>query len=130
MEGKGEVAVKQLKTSIGILADDYPTWAWYVGALGEIKWIISGEDLPGRLPGDPVRFSRDDTSGVGKLSSIQVLLVQGDWKSVKPDIWKIKGLNIVLQSKDASFGRARNSSLERPSLPVDWKWGTLPLFHN
>ena len=41
-------------TPIGILAVDYPTWGWYVGAMGKIKWMISGHNLPGRMKGDSV----------------------------------------------------------------------------
>ena len=50
---KAQVVVKRRETTIGILAEALPTWAWYVGALGKIMWVISKMDIPARLPTDP-----------------------------------------------------------------------------
>ena len=49
----GAVTVRKGQTPIGIVAERSPTWAWYVGALGKVIWLVGSEDLIGRKPGDP-----------------------------------------------------------------------------
>ena len=63
-------------TPIGILSTDYPTWGWYVGAIGKVKWMLSGNDLPGRMEGDPVRYDKDHPPFY--LENVEVLLVRGN----------------------------------------------------
>ena len=37
---QGVVTVRKGHTLIVIVAERSPTWAWYVGALGSIKWLV------------------------------------------------------------------------------------------
>ena len=44
------------KTKIGILSAAAPVWSWYMGSFGDIRWVYSPMDIPGRLVGDPPWF--------------------------------------------------------------------------
>ena len=55
IEEIGRVSLSVGNTAIGIVSAGNPTWAWYVGTMGRVKWMWSGNDLPGRLPEDPVQ---------------------------------------------------------------------------
>ena len=76
----GAVSLGVGTTPIGILATDYPTWGWYVGAMGKTKWIISGQDLPGQIEGDAVHYASGKL--LDGLEDVDVLLVQGDWSLI------------------------------------------------
>ena len=67
-----EIAVITLRvgnTPIWILSADYR-------AIGKVKWMLSGNDLPGQMEGDPVRYDIDHPPG--ELENVEVLLLQGN----------------------------------------------------
>ena len=46
---KVEFLLSKGKTKIGICSVTAPVWTWYVGSLGDIRWVYSPTDIPGRL---------------------------------------------------------------------------------
>ena len=80
IEEIGRVSLSVGNTAIGVLAANHPTWAWYVGAMGKVKWMRSGNDLPGRMVGDPAHYSIENKEDV--LVDVEVLLLQGEWNLV------------------------------------------------
>ena len=80
IQAMGSVSLSVGTTPIGILATYYPTWGWYVRSMGKVKWLFSGEDLPGRMEGDPIWYGLGGSRE--ELEEIEVLLVQGDWELI------------------------------------------------
>ena len=137
VQDKAQVIVKKGTTAIGILADELPTWAWYVGALGKIMWIMSKKDVPGRLPSDP-RWYRVGEDPV-KLEPVEILLLQGQWNSVPAQVWK-NGTRLILRCVEArargskGVKRSKNKTnaskiYVTESLPADWEAGMFYLAH-
>ena len=129
VKSSARVIVEKRYTAVGVIAGGYPTWAWYVGALGELKWIISGNELPGKMTGDPTRYTFGQASN---LETVSVVLVQGDWSLVPSEVWNMD-LDVIL-----SAGRQRKSrgkKRKKPGLftselvPPGWTEGSMKLGH-
>ena len=86
---------------IGVLAVGHPTWAWCVGAMGKVKWMWSGNDLSGRMVGDPAYYSIENKEDV--LVNVEVLLLQGEWNLVDGKLWGMKSLKTILKFGDSDY---------------------------
>lgn len=71
-------------TSVGIVSDSVPTWAWFVEGLGSLKWIVSPRDIPGRMEGDPPWFTKYES--ISGRREVEVVLVQGAWECVPEQV--------------------------------------------
>ena len=83
------------RSPIGVIAMDFPTWMWYVGALSSVKWMISGKGLPGRMEGCPSWISKED--GLESLEDVEIMLVQGEWNIIDSKLWNMDSVKIVLK---------------------------------
>ena len=83
-------SIRKSNTSIGIVSNGHPSWAWYVGCLGEIRWLCSKKDLCARLPSDPPWHCWPGKADM--LEPVEIVLVQGPWPKKTSAIWKMKGL--------------------------------------
>jgi len=130
VQASARVTVQKKYTAVGVIATGYPTWAWYVGALGEVKWIISGNELPGQMPTDPTRFSPNQ---VRNLEPVSVVLVQGDWSLVPAEVWEMD-LDVLLltgrQRKSRGKGRKNPGAATSNVVPNDWTEGSMKLDHS
>ena len=134
----GAVTVRNGNTPIGIVAEKSPTWAWYVGALGKVKWLVGSEDLIGRKPGDPPWLAKS-TKGL-KLDDVEIILVQGDWGLLDEQIWKSNSVRLILKSPKSHLGnrgsrgdkhrRKRRRLNATSSVPNSWKVGSVYLKHD
>ena len=88
-------SIRKSNTSIGIVSNGHPSWSWYVGCLGEIRWLHSKKDLCARLPSDPPWHCWPEE--VDSLESVEIVLVQGPWPKMTNAIWKMKDLRLVLR---------------------------------
>ena len=61
-------------TSVGIVSDSVPTWAWFVEGLGSLQWVLGPSDILGRMEGDPPWFPTYDNI-LGRRE-VEVVLVQ------------------------------------------------------
>ena len=98
--------------------------------MGKVKWLISGEELPGRMEGDPIRY------GLGasreELEEIEVLLVQGDWDIIGHQLWTMKSLKTILKFDTSDIGCNEHRVKRRrtrPRVPEGWKTGGKRIFH-
>ena len=81
---KVEFSLSKGKTKIGICSVIAPVWTWYVGSLGDIRWVYSPMDIPGRLVGDPCWFCNHFRNG----EEVEVILLEGGWDRVPYYMWK------------------------------------------
>jgi hypothetical protein len=75
---KSQFAISKLSTRIWIVADEAPTWSWYISCLGKVQWMVSKDDLPSRTKDDSPWFSKESEEA-SELSPVDILLVQGRW---------------------------------------------------
>ena len=68
-------SIRKSNTPIGIVSNGHPSWAWYVGCLGEIRWLCSKKDLCARLPSDPPWHCWPGEADI--LEPVEIVLVQG-----------------------------------------------------
>ena len=122
--GRISHVLRKFSTRIGVVSDGHPSWAWYVGCLGEMQWIYSKHDLLGRLPNDPPWYQ--ETVDAEQLPPVDTVLVQGRWPERSSAIWKMKELRLVLRF---SSERRRGGRMNR-TLPSEWKCTTLVLRHD
>ena len=133
----GAVTVRKGHTPIGVVAEKSPTWAWYVGALGSVKWLVGTEDLIGRKPGDPPWLAKT-TNGL-TIEDVEVILLQGDWGLIGEHIWKSKSVSLILKAPKAHLGnrgsrgekhrRKRRRLNATGAIPASWKVGSIYLEH-
>ena len=133
-----EVTVRKGNTSIGVVSDRSPTWAWYVGALGKVQWLVGTEDLIGRKQGDPPWLAKT-TKGL-TLNDVEIILLQGDWGLLDEQIWKSKSVKLIMKAPKAHLGnrgsrgdkhrRKRRRLNATGSIPASWKVGSVYLEHN
>ena len=137
VEGKAVVVVRRGTSSIGIQAEGIPTWGWYVGCLGEIKWMMSSKDIPARLPSDAPWVPLGTDPAV--LDPVEILLLQGPWNSVDHRIYANGHIRLVLRcvearargSRGAKRVKSTNASNSHvtDNLPANWEAGTFQLAH-
>ena len=123
MAEKVEFLVSKGKTKIGIFSVDAPVWSWYVGSLGDIRWVYSPMDIPGRLAGDPRWFC----SGFKHGEEVEVILLCGGWDKVPYYMWKWEDLKFVIQSPFDYRGRRKRIKVE--PVPPGWEVDKLRLTH-
>ena len=123
MAEKVEFLVSKGKTKIGIFSDTAPVWAWYVGSLGDIRWVYSPMDIPGRLVGDP----RWCGSGFTQDEEVEIILLHGGWDKIPRHIWKWEKLKFVIQSPRNPRGRRKRIKIE--SVPPGWEVDEVQLSH-
>ena len=109
IQARSERSLIQHKTTVGILLDAYPSWYWQVGSLGQVKWMKSRKNLPGRLDDDPPWFP-SDTSSLS-LPEVEVVLVQGLWPETTESLWSMKSLKVAIGITKAQQGK-RNRKLQ------------------
>ena len=102
-------------TPIGILSEDYPTWGWYVDAIGKVKWLLSRNDLPGRMEGDPLKYDIDHPPV--DLENVEVLLVQGNWSLINDQLWNMKSIQTILKFESGNLVSQIGSYQETKSSP-------------
>ena len=118
------------------MAEETPTWAWYVGALGKIMWIKSKKDLPARLPSDPDWYSLSNSAA---LEPVEILLLQGSWDSLDQRLCA-NGTRLILRcvesrargSKGAKRAKLNANAAHAyitDNLLADWEAGTFNLAH-
>ena len=112
MAEKVEFLLSKGKTKIGICSVIAPVWTLYVGSLGDIRWVYSPTDIPGRLVGDPRWFCTGFRNG----EEVEVILLKGGWDKVPNYMWKWEELKFVIQSPRSPRGR-RKRSKTKPVLP-------------
>ena len=66
--------VTKASTPIGVISSHYGTAAWQVGAMGEVKWIVSESKPLLCCPDDPPWFPEYSAT---KMSSVEVIIVEG-----------------------------------------------------
>ena len=93
-------------TSVGIVSDSVPMWAWFVEGLGSLKWVVGPRDIPGRMEGDPPWFPTYDNI-LGRRE-VEVVLVQGPWECVPEQVWTSKSVRVILRANN--FVSKRGSS--------------------
>ena len=133
----GAVTVRKGQTPIGIVAERSPTWAWYVGALGKVIWLVGSEDLIGRKPGDPPWLAK--TMKGLTFDDVEIILLQGDWGLIDEQIWESKAVKLILKAPKAHLGnrgsrgekhrRKRRRLNATSSVPNSWKVGSIYLKH-
>ena len=130
IEEIGRVSLSVGNKSIGILAVGHPTWAWYVGTMGSVKWMWSGNDLPGRVLKDPVHYSLNNKEVV--LDDVKVLLLQGEWNLVEDKLWGMKSLKTILKfgNSDYAVKSIRSKRRKKSSnVPIGWREGGYWISH-
>ena len=100
VEDEVEFTVRKGKTPLGLISEISPTWTWHVGALGQVKWVISPVDIPGRLNNDPPWYSSFKSMRSGLEDGVKILLLQGDWARVPKWLWESDTLEFVIQVSD------------------------------
>ena len=135
---QGNVTVRQGLTPIGIVAEKSPTWAWYVGALGRVQWLVGSQDLIGRKPGDPPWLAK--TMKGLTFDDVEIILLQGDWGLIDEQIWDSKAVRLILKAPKAHLGnrgsrgdnhrRKRRRLNATSSVPSSWKVGSIYLKHD
>ena len=68
-------------TPVGIISSHYGTLAWQVGAMGEVKWIVSKAAPLLRRPGDPPWST---TYSAINLESVEVVILEGSLIDLPP----------------------------------------------
>ena len=134
---QGAVTIRKGYTPIGVVAEKSPTWAWYVGALGSVKWLVGTQDLIGRKPGDPPWLAKTTTGLI--LEDVEIILLQGEWGLIDEQIWKSKSVTLILKAPKAHLGnrgsrgekhRRKRRKLNGTRLvPDSWKVGSIYLDH-
>ena len=138
VQEKAQVLVKKGETSIGILAEELPTWAWYVGALGKIMWVMSKNDIPARIASDPkwYRAGSDPTD----LPHVEIVLLQGSWDLVHDQVWSNAKTRLILRCVETRSRNSRGTKRSKgktnaakfhvtDNLPADWEAGRFHLAH-
>ena len=135
---QGAVTVRKGHTPIGIVAEKSPTWAWYVGALGKVQWLVGSKDLIGRRPGDPPWLAK--TMKGLTFDDVEIILLQGDWGLIDKQIWESKSVTLILKAPKAHLGsrgsrgekhrRKRRRLNATSKVPSSWKVGSIYLEHN
>ena len=131
------VRVRKGRTTIGIVAEEVPTWAWYVGALGEIMWVMSKKDIPGRIPSDPTWQPLSANPAV--QVPVEIVLIQGSWDSLDQNLF-VNGTRLILRCVESSARGSKGAkrvktntnashSYITDNLPADWEAGTFNLAH-
>ena len=97
-------------TSVGIVSDSVPTWAWFVEGLGSLKWIVSRRDIPGRMEGDPPWFTTYES--ISGRREVEVVLVQGAWECVPEQVWSSKSVRVILRVNNfvSKYGNSQERS--------------------
>ena len=132
------VVVRKGARTIGIQAEELPTWCWYVGCLGQMKWVISSKDIPARLPSDPVWYPTGTDPAV--LDPVEILLLQGQWDSLDHRILNNGHTRLILRCVESRARGSKGAKRVKPNtnasgvhitnnLPVNWEAGTFQLAH-
>ena len=106
---------------IGIMSADYPAWGWYVGAIDKVKWMLSGNNVPGRMEEDPVRYEIDHL--LDELEDVEVLLVQGDWSLINDKLWNMKSIKTILKFESGNSSVKAGWTKRRRLVPdISSRW--------
>ena len=111
------------KTKIGILSVTASVWSWYVGSLGDIRWVYSPMDIPGRLVGDPCWFC----TGFKHGEEVEIILLNGGLDKVPYYMWKWEDLKFVIQSPCISWGQRKR--IKTKPVPPGWEVDKVGLTH-
>ena len=90
----------------------------------------SGNDLPGRLPEDPVHHLLNNKEVV--LDDVEVLLLQGEWNLVEDKLWGMKSLKTILKFGNSDYaGKSVRSKRRKKSsnVPSGWREGGYSISH-
>jgi hypothetical protein len=90
-----EVILRKGHTHYGIISKTTPTWAWFVGSEGKVKWCVGKEDLPIRNSKDST-FHRTGAVAIDKLEEVDVVLCQGFKPGSNHAVWKLPATQAVL----------------------------------
>ena len=120
---KVEFSLSRGKTKIGICSITAPVWTWFVGSLGDIRWVTSPTDIPGRLVGDPCWFCNHFRNG----EEVEVILLEGGWDRVPNYMWKWEKLKFVIQSPRSSRGQRKR--IKTKPVPPGWEVDKVRLTH-
>ena len=104
-------------TLVGIINSHYRTSTWQLGALGDVKWIVSDNQLPARREHDPPWFK---TYEINKLEAGEVIIVDGSWDRLPSLMWKLRDLQIVVWVKEMKEGRRRKRRNGKKLIPKGW----------
>ena len=82
-----------------MIAANDPTWCWYVGCLGQVKWFVAQYDIPGRLKDNPPwHHAWDEISSENAM--VKVVLLQGSWEMIPRCLLDSEMLEAVIQVSD------------------------------
>ena len=98
--------------------------------MGSVKWMWSGNDLPGRVLKDPVHYSLNNKEVV--LDDVKVLLLQGEWNLVEDKLWGMKSLKTILKFGNSDYAVKSVRSKRRKksfNVPIDWREGGYRISH-
>jgi len=98
--------------------------------MGKVKWMRSGNDLPGRMVGDPPHYFIENKEDV--LANVEVLLLQGEWNLVDDKLWGMKTLKTILKFGDSDYAVKSDRSKRRKkssNVPIGWKEGGSRISH-
>ena len=112
-----ERVVRKSTTPVGIISSRYGTSSWQVGALGNVKWIVSVNQLPARREHDPPWFK---TYEPNKLEAVEVIVIDGSWDRLLPLMWKLRDLQDVVWVKEMKEGRRRQRRNGKKLIPEGW----------
>jgi hypothetical protein len=84
-------------TPADIINSHYGTLSWQIGALGDVKWIVSDNQLPARHEHDPPWFK---TYEINKLEAGEVIIVDGSWDRLPSLMLKLRDLQVVVWVKE------------------------------
>ena len=87
-----EVIVQKSQVTLGILDGYYPTTAWHVGPLAELRWITSDRKFPSGMQNHHHWFSSNRGVPSGP---VQVILIMGPFGLLPSNRWSCSTLQVV-----------------------------------
>ena len=88
-----EVIVQKSQVTLGILDGYYPTTAWHVGPLAELRWITSDRKFPSGMQNHHHWFPFKNGVPSGP---VQVILIMGPFSRLPSNRWSCSTLQVVL----------------------------------
>ena len=98
--------VTKASTPIGVISFHYGTAAWQVGALGEVKWIVSNSKPLLRRPDDPPWFSKYSATD---MDSVEVIIVDG---TVGHEVWNNSKAKVIVAVRDPNHWKRQDVARE------------------
>lgn len=118
MRGKVELLLEKEDLKFGLVSKGWPCWHWFIGTKGSCRWI-RGDSKP--LGVDVGQKFYDETTPLGSLEDVEVMLFQGHVPSKSHAVWGNPKVRVVCW-----YGpRSRYEKV----LSVGWKFVGVKMSH-